>query len=31
MLVIKNNIMAENSARHLGASYDKLSKSIERL
>jgi flagellin len=31
MLAIKNNIMAENSARHLGTSYDKLSKSIERL
>ncbi len=31
MLVIKNNIMAENAARHLGNSYDKLSKSIERL
>jgi len=31
MLVIKNNIMAENAARHLGQSYDSLSKSIERL
>jgi len=31
MLAIKNNIMAENAARHLGQSYDKLAKSIERL
>jgi len=31
MLVIKNNIMAENAARHLGTSYDSLAKSIERL
>jgi len=31
MLVIKNNIMAENAARHLGQSYDSLAKSIERL
>jgi flagellin len=31
MLVIKNNIMAENAARHLGGSYDSLAKSIERL
>ncbi|MBN1818884.1 MAG: flagellin [Sedimentisphaerales bacterium] len=31
MLVIKNNLMAENSARHLGLSYDSLAKSIERL
>ena len=31
MLAIKNNIMAENAARHLGNSYDNLSKSIERL
>ena len=31
MLVIKNNIMAQNAARHLGASYDGLAKSIERL
>jgi flagellin len=31
MLVIKNNIMAENAARHLGSSYDSLSQSIERL
>ncbi len=31
MLVIKNNIMAQNAARHLGNSYDALAKSIERL
>jgi flagellin len=31
MLVIKNNIMAENAARNLGNSYDSLAKSIERL
>jgi flagellin len=31
MLAIKNNIMADNAARHLGQSYDKLAKSIERL
>ena len=31
MLVIKNNIMAENAARHLGSSYDALAQSIERL
>ena len=31
MLAIKNNLMAENAARHLGASYDGLGKSIERL
>jgi flagellin len=31
MLAIKNNIMAENSARHLGRSYDALAKSVERL
>ncbi|MHC5137059.1 MAG: flagellin N-terminal helical domain-containing protein, partial [Planctomycetota bacterium] len=31
MLVIKNNIMAQNAARHLGNSYDNLAKSIERL
>jgi flagellin len=31
MLVIKNNIMAENAARNLGKSYDSLAKSIERL
>jgi len=29
--VIKNNIMAANAARHLGQSYDALSKSVERL
>lgn len=31
MLVIKNNLMAENSARHLSRNYDALSKSVERL
>lgn len=31
MLAIKNNIMAENAARHLGMSYDALAKSVERL
>ena len=31
MLAIKNNIMAANSARHLGSSYDALAKSVERL
>ena len=31
MLAIKNNLMAENAARHLGRSYDSLSKSVERL
>jgi flagellin len=31
MLVIKNNIMAANAARHLGQSYDSLAKSVERL
>jgi len=31
MLVIKNNIMAQNAARHLGRSYDNLAKSVERL
>jgi len=31
MLVIKNNIMAENAARHLGQSYDALAESVERL
>jgi len=31
MLEIKNNIMAENAARHLGKSYDALAKSVERL
>ncbi|MHC4237933.1 MAG: flagellin N-terminal helical domain-containing protein [Planctomycetota bacterium] len=31
MLAIKNNIMAQNAARHLGGSYANLAKSIERL
>jgi len=31
MLAIKNNIMAENAARHLGRSYDALAISVERL
>src|SRR5210317_2092767 len=31
MLAIKNNLMADNAARHLGSSYDALGKSIERL
>ncbi len=31
MLVIKNNIMSENAARHLGNSYDALARSVERL
>lgn len=31
MLAIKNNLMAGNAARHLGTSYDALSKSVERL
>ena len=31
MLVIKNNIMASNAARHLGQSYGALAKSVERL
>jgi flagellin len=31
MLVIKNNIMAQNASRHLGKSYDALAKSVERL
>jgi flagellin len=31
MLAIKNNIMAENAARHLGQSYDALATSVERL
>ena len=31
MLGIKNNIMADNAARHLSTSYDALSKSVERL
>ncbi|MCE5279957.1 MAG: flagellin [Planctomycetaceae bacterium] len=31
MLAIKNNMMADNAARHLGTSYNSLSKSVERL
>jgi flagellin len=31
MLAIKNNIMADNAARHLGESYDALATSVERL
>ena len=31
MLSIKNNLMAANAARHLGASYNSLAKSVERL
>ncbi len=31
MLAIKNNVMAENAARHLGKSYDSLARSVERL
>ena len=31
MLAIKNNLMAENAARHLATSYDTLAKSVERL
>ena len=31
MLTIKNNLMADNAARHLGTSYASLSKSVERL
>lgn len=31
MLAIKNNVMADNAARHLGTSYDALAKSVERL
>ena len=31
MLAIKNNIMADNAARHLGKSYDALARSVERL
>ena len=31
MLAIKNNIMAENAARHLGTSYDQLAQSVQRL
>ncbi len=31
MLAIKNNLMAENAARHLGTSYNALARSVERL
>jgi flagellin len=31
MLAIKNNLMAESAARHLGRSYSALAKSVERL
>ncbi len=31
MLAIKNNLMAESAARHLGKSYDALARSVERL
>ncbi|MHC4227744.1 MAG: flagellin N-terminal helical domain-containing protein, partial [Planctomycetota bacterium] len=31
MLAIKNNIMAETAARHLGMAYDNLARSVERL
>jgi len=31
MLAIKNNLMADNAARHLGKSYDALAQSVERL
>jgi len=31
MLAIKNNVMAETAARHLGMSYDALGRSVERL
>ena len=31
MLAIKNNLMAENAARHLGKAYDALATSVERL
>jgi len=31
MLAVKNNLMAENAARHVGQSFDALSKSVERL
>ncbi len=31
MLAIKNNLMAEGAARHLGRSYDALASSVERL
>ena len=31
MLAIKNNLMAEGAARHLGTSYDALAQSVQRL
>jgi len=31
MLVVRNNIMAENAARNLSGTYDKLAKSVQRL
>ncbi|MGB2821962.1 MAG: flagellin, partial [Phycisphaerae bacterium] len=31
MLAIKNNLMADSAARHLGTSYEALAKSVERL
>jgi len=31
MLAIKNNLMADGAARHLGTSYDALAQSVERL
>ncbi len=31
MLAIKDNLMAQNAARHLGTNYNALSKSVERL
>lgn len=31
MLAIKNNLMAQTAARHLGTSYDSLAQSVERL
>jgi len=31
MLAIKNNLMAQNAARHLGNSYNSLARSVERL
>jgi len=31
MLAIKNNVMAQNAARHLATSYDSLARSVERL
>ncbi|HET6427501.1 MAG TPA: flagellin, partial [Phycisphaerae bacterium] len=30
-LAIKNNLMAEGAARHLGKSYDALARSVQRL